>query len=157
MADELHMDESGVVVGADVFAVAFERWPWVEHGVEVGSDYCRAAWLPVIGPAAWLLWDSVVRELGRQPRVEWSLAEIARFHGIGCAEVTAALTELGHRGLVVSVAAARWRVRTRCPLRLDGEVDAPRREPAGVGDAGAGRRAQLWASRNRPIASRGAR
>src|SRR4029450_13482115 len=88
VADELHIDES------DVFAIAFERWRQGEPGVEVDSDYCRSAWLPVVGPAAWLLWGTVTRELAERQRVEWSLTEIARFHGIPCAEVTSALEQL---------------------------------------------------------------
>jgi hypothetical protein len=145
------MSEAEQRPGPVVMDLAFERWPWVEQGVEVGSDYCRMAWLPALGPAAWLLWGSVTRELAKEPRVEWSVPEIARFHGITCAEVTAALEQLASYGLAVSVAPARWRVRLHCPPALHQTVDVPR--PNGP----AGRRPQLWSSRNRPIASRGAR
>ena len=155
MADGLHRDESAQRAGTDVFAVVFERWHWVEHGLDVGSDYCQTAWLPVIGPAAWLLWGSVTRGLVKQARVEWSVPEIARFHGIGCAEVTMAIEQLARYGLAVSLAPARWRIRMRCPQVLDRTVEVPQIDaPA---DTQPGRRAQLWSSRNRPIASRGAR
>ena len=155
MADELDSGSGDRGSAGDVLAVAFERWPWVEQGVDVGSDDCRSAWLPVIGPAAWLLWGSVTRELAQRPRVEWSVPEIARFHGIGCTEVSAALEQLGRYGLVVSVAVARWRVRSLCPLVWDWKVEGAEVEAPTEG--GAGRRPQLWASRHRPIASRGSR
>jgi hypothetical protein len=147
VADELHIAENARALEA----LVFERWGWVEQGVEVGSDDCRAAWLPVIGPAAWLLWGSVTRELAKEPRVEWSVPEIARFHGISCNEVTAAIERLGSYGLAVRLAPARWRVRLRCPPALTRTVEVPRLA------APAGRRPQLWSSRNRPVASRGTR
>jgi hypothetical protein len=155
VADVLQNSEGGRGSAGDMFAVAFERWPWVEHGVAVGSDYCRTAWLPAVGPAAWLLWGSVTRELAKQPRVEWSVPEIARFHGIGCSEVTSALERLEQYGLAVAVAAARWRVRSLCPMVWDWEVEAV--EVDAPAEADVRRRAQVWGSRNRPIASRGAR
>jgi hypothetical protein len=152
-ADELHKDESAQ--GAAVRAIVFERWRWVENGVAVRSDYCRRAWLPAIGPAAWLLWDSVTRRLEEEARVEWSVPEVARFHGIGCADVTAAVERLESYGLVVGLAPARWRVRMRCPVVLaDTDEVVPLAPTTGTVQE---RRPQLWASRHRPIASRGAR
>lgn len=152
-ADELHKDESSR--GTDVFAIVFERWRWVEYGVAVGSDYCRLAWLPAIGPAAWVLWDTVARQLEDDARVEWSVPEVARAHGVGCDEVTAAIEELRRYGLMVSLAPARWKVRMRCPVVL-GDTDEVVRVRPPV-EAGGARRPQLWSSRHRPIASRGAR
>jgi hypothetical protein len=155
VADELQMDRSTEVTGQDTFVVVFEKWHWVEHGVDVGSDYCRSAWLPVIGPAAWLLWDSVTRELEREPRAEWPISEVARHHGVDCGAVSAAIAELERFGLAVRLAPARWRVRLRCPPVLDRPVDVPQVDERTDGQHG--KRAQLWSSRNRPIASRGVR
>jgi hypothetical protein len=153
VADEVDIADSAS--GPDAAALVFERWRLVEYGEVVGSDYCRLAWLPVLGPAAWLLWDSVTRELEKESRVEWSIPEIARFHGIGCADVIAAVEQLAHYGLAASLAPTRWRVRLRCPTVLAGtNGHTPVEPPAEMVQE---RRPQLWSSRHRPTPSRRSR
>ena len=150
MADEVDIADSAS--GPDAVALVFERWRLVEYGAVVASDYCRLAWLPALGPAAWLLWDSVTRELEKESRVEWSIPEIARFHGIGSADVTAAVEQLAHYGLAVCLAPTRWRIRMRCPMVLAGNGHAQVEPPAETPQE---RGPQLWSSRHRPIPRRG--
>lgn len=61
----------------------FERWtkPSASAG-EVRGSYSRAAWLPVIGPTAWLIWGAIVDGLDPDGRFTRSLEDLGRPLGL---------------------------------------------------------------------------
>jgi hypothetical protein len=50
--------------------------------VSVDGSYSRLAWLPTVGPSAWLLWGTLAAQLQHAPEVTWHLAELAAVHGL---------------------------------------------------------------------------
>jgi hypothetical protein len=149
--------------GVVLFAVTFERWEYSEQGVGVESEYCRVTWLPTIGPAAWVVWVSISRELEQRECVKCSAAELARLHGVTASELISALAELVRYGLALCPALGVWQVRSLCPrlwdrdLVLDSQLTAPSSEAGTSQPLGGIRAPQVWTSRRRPISSRGAR
>jgi hypothetical protein len=83
--------------------------PWADpvvdpFGQEPNGDFSRLAWLPAIGPTAWLAWGTIGAQLGRDAEVPWRLKDLATSHGLGSgisknAPVRRALTRLTMFGL----------------------------------------------------------
>lgn len=62
--------------------------PWADpvvdpHGQDPNADFSRLAWLPIIGPTAWLVWGTVSAQLRHEAEVTWQLEELATAHGVG--------------------------------------------------------------------------
>jgi hypothetical protein len=97
--------------------------PWADpvvdpHGQDPNGDFSRLAWLPIIGPTAWLLWGTIAAQLRRDADVTWRLEDLATAHGLGTsvsrnAPIRRSLTRLDLFGLVG-------------PVEADGEVYAVR-------------------------------
>lgn len=131
--------------------IAFESWLDPEGGLDVTGDYSRAAWLPTIGPAAWLLWGTVAGRLVRLPRVEVAVGELARAHGLSTGAVPPALDRLVRFGLAATPRAGLWRVRCQCPLLHETVLGRNPARYQAIGTPAAGpRRPQRWVSRHPP-------
>lgn len=62
--------------------------PWADpvvdpFGQDPNGDFSRLAWLPTIGPSAWLVWGTVSTQLRGDAEVTWRIDELASAHGLG--------------------------------------------------------------------------
>lgn len=96
---------------------AFERWARECAGDvrRVGGAYSRAAWLPVVGPTAWLIWGAVADQLRDTPWLDCSLEDLGRPWGFDAEDVSWSLLQLARYGLALPGRDDRWRVHTSCP------------------------------------------
>jgi hypothetical protein len=84
--------------------------PWADPVIDPqdqdpNGDFSRLAWLPIIGPTAWLIWGTISAQLRRDVEVTWRLEDLATAHGLGTgisknAPVRRALTRLTVFGLI---------------------------------------------------------
>jgi hypothetical protein len=98
--------------------VVLDRWTELDKSssVEVASDYSRSTWLPVVGPAPWLIWAAMADRLRGTDRVECSLDDIASScGGFALEDVVWSLHQLAHHGLTQLVGDGSWRVQATCP------------------------------------------
>jgi hypothetical protein len=103
--------------GHEAFStLTFERWtkPTASAG-DVHGNYSRAAWLPAIGPTAWLIWGAIADGLGRSGRLDCSLDDLGRPWGYLTEDVSWALLQLARYGLALPTGDDRWQVTTICP------------------------------------------
>ena len=103
----------------DRSSVTFGHWPTWEAGAEatgheVGGDYGRAAWRPLLGPAAHDLWVAIAVRLGTSERLVCSLRELVGPFVDGEA-ASRALGQLVRYGLARRVDDQHWVVRSSCP------------------------------------------
>lgn len=96
--------------------LTFERWsrPTVSAG-DVRGSYSRAAWLPTIGPTAWLIWGAIADGLGGGGRLDCSPDDLGQPWGYAPADVSWALLQLVRYGLALPTGDDRWQVTTHCP------------------------------------------
>jgi hypothetical protein len=100
-----------------------ERWASKsdepEYAGDVHGPYSRAAWLPVIGPTAWLIWGSVAGRVRDHARAECTLEEVGRPWAFADEDVSWGLLQLARFGLAMRGGDDRWHVRTVCPPLCD--------------------------------------
>lgn len=99
-------------------ALSLDPWHHVAGRSRLGptSTYSRAAWLPVLGADAWVLWGSAAQLLRHYPTITWQLDHIAAAHGFESpAAVDRCLARLGWFRLATQLRAGHWQVRTDCP------------------------------------------
>lgn len=82
---------------------------------DVHGSYSRAAWLPTIGPAAWLIWGAITDGLRHSGRLDCSPEDLARPWGYPPEDVTWALLQLARYGLALPTGDDHWHVATHCP------------------------------------------
>jgi hypothetical protein len=109
----------GPGVGEGPPSLTFGHWPTWEAGPEVpghevDSDYGRAAWRPLLGPAAYDLWLSIAVRLGTSERLVCSLRELTG-PLVGDEAASRALGQLVRYGLARRVDDQHWVVRSSCP------------------------------------------
>ncbi len=61
--------------------------PWSDPTIDTYDQHpegtlSRLAWLPTIGPTAWLLWGTVATQLRREAEVHWELGALAQALGV---------------------------------------------------------------------------
>lgn len=83
--------------------------------VSLDHPYFEAAWLPTVGPTAWLLWRTIARRLAHNPHPSWDPQELARRHGVGPAVLVRSLDRLASFGVAVTDAEGTYAVPTVCP------------------------------------------
>lgn len=100
-----------------LMTVRLERWVEREQGsVQVASDYSRSSWLPVIGPAPWLIWAAMADRLRGCDQVECSIDDIASScGGFALEDVVWSLHQLARHGLTQLAGDGSWWVQAMCP------------------------------------------
>jgi hypothetical protein len=69
----------------DADLIVFRTWPHPRCdrlALAPEGAYSRSAWLPTVGPTAWLLWGSVVAELDHAAEIALDADELARSLGV---------------------------------------------------------------------------
>jgi hypothetical protein len=103
----------------------FERWTREAGSAgDVGGSYSRAAWVPVLGSAAWFVWGEVAERLADRGCVDCSLEELGQPCGLAVEDVSWGLLQLARYGLALPAGETRWQVRTVCPPLHDRFLDA---------------------------------
>lgn len=104
--------------------LTLERWATgsgePEHAGDVHGAYSRAAWLPVIGPTAWLVWGSIAERVRDRARAECTLGDVGGPWAFADEDVSWGLMQLARFGLAAPGGGDRWHVRTVCPPVHDG-------------------------------------
>lgn len=110
--------------GSGSSRLTFERWARDGAGGvgEVHGAYSRAAWLPVIGPAAWLVWGAAADLVRDHGRVDCAIIELGDPWGYDPEDVSWALLQLARFGLALPGGDVCWRICTACPPLPDGLV-----------------------------------
>jgi hypothetical protein len=96
-------------------ALAFEAHRDDTGLPEVDGQYSRTAWLPVLGPAPWVVWGTIARKLPPRGFRVWNVIELERVNGIDDAAIGLALYQLARCGLAVSPGDDVWRIRRPYP------------------------------------------
>jgi hypothetical protein len=125
--------------------LTIERWtrPTPSAG-DVHGSYSRAAWLPAIGPTAWLIWGAITDGLSRGSRLDCSPEDLGRPWGYAPEDVTWALLQLVRYGLALPTGDDRWHVTTHCPPLPDRLVPAAAKPVQALHRR---RRPSLWRTR----------
>ncbi len=69
----------------DDHTLTFLPWPDPAlDSLDVAPDgtYSRLAWLPLIGPTAWLIWGTVSAQVRHEATVTWTVGDLAAAHGL---------------------------------------------------------------------------
>jgi hypothetical protein len=83
--------------------------------VTLDHPYFEAAWLPTVGPTAWLLWRSIARRLAHDPHPTWDASDLARRHGVGPAVLVRSLDRLATFGVAGPDPDGTYAVPSACP------------------------------------------
>jgi hypothetical protein len=112
---------SRVAGGLDLYRapVTFERWWGQAPGPPLGSEYGQTVWLPRIGPAAWMLWQTLASRSEATGAWVTSIQDLADPLGLAVADVPLELLALARHQLVHTARADHWYVRTACPPPSD--------------------------------------
>jgi hypothetical protein len=118
MCDRARWDDHEV--GSDRLVFERMRGEYASAG-DVRGAYSRAAWLPVVGPTAWLVWGVLADRLSEDVCVDCSFDELGleRRFGYSRVDVASALLQLARYGLAFPERDDRWQVATACPLLPD--------------------------------------
>jgi hypothetical protein len=82
---------------------------------DVDGTYSRTAWLPVLGPAPWVVWGTIARGLPPRGFRVWNVAELERVNGLDGAAPVAALSQLACYRLAVGRGDDAWSICRTCP------------------------------------------
>ena len=73
------------------------------------------AWLPVLGPAPWVVWSTIARRLPPRGFRVWNASELERVNGLDGAALGVALSQLARYRLAVGRGDDVWSIRRTCP------------------------------------------
>ncbi len=71
---------------APIEIITFKPWedPIVDQfDLSPTCYYSRLAWLPILGPASWVMLGSISLHLQHLPSVTWRISDLGRDHGLG--------------------------------------------------------------------------
>jgi hypothetical protein len=99
------------------YRLTFECWARDGAGAvgDVRGAYSRAAWPPVTGPSAWLVWGAAADLLRYHGRADCSITELGDPWAYDPEDVSWGLLQLVRYGLALPGGDACWRICTACP------------------------------------------
>jgi hypothetical protein len=81
----------------------------------IDGRFSRLAWLPQLGPTAWLIWSAVATDAHTNSPTITTLAQLAADHGVGTEVARRAIGRLERFRIATLVSVDIWTVRRTAP------------------------------------------
>lgn len=88
----------------------------------IDGRFSRLAWLPQLGPTAWLIWSAVALDARTNSAAITTLAQLAADHGVGAEVARRAIGRLERFSIATLVSIDIWTVRRTAPPLSDAQL-----------------------------------